>query len=122
MIEIHRDNAHRIAINQKIPEKFSQKEVTFDDIPLFFPRGFEKFFLILYTIALPYITGTLFLFFYVSNGQSDLYFSLNDHASFIFSWIIGYEILAAIALIFIVKSAISYTLSIGKNPSRFKRP
>jgi hypothetical protein len=118
-------------VNYKIEKKFSTsskkftgKKVTFDDTPLFFPEGFEKLFLAIYFVSLPYIAGLFFLFFYVSNGKVDVFSSLNQESSFILTWAVGYEILATLALLYIAKSAISFgkeiTLHGGKK--KFRRP
>jgi len=106
--------------------KFSQQEVTFDDTPLFFPAGLEKIFLLIYFITLPYLAGLAFLFFYVGNGDISLFSSLNDDASYMLTWIIGYEILAVITLLWILKKAIVFTMensssSTGPNKD-FRRP
>ena len=105
-------------------EKFLHKNVTFEDTPLFFPAGFEKLFLLIYFITLPYITGLLFLFFYVANGKKELFLSLNDDASFIMTWAIGYEIIAVLTLLWIVKSAISFSYEVSnqKRSKSFRRP
>ncbi len=108
----------------KSAKKFTEKEVTFDDTPLFFPDGFEKIFLVIYFITLPYISGLLFLFFYVAEGKEELFLSLNEESSFILTWAIGYEILAGLALLFIIKSAISFSVENsrkGRN-KEFRRP
>jgi len=104
-------------------DKFTQKEITFDDTPLLFPAGMEKLFLIIYFTTLPYIAGLLFLFFYVGGGKTELFLSINQESSFILTWAIGYEILAAILLLSIIKSAISFsaTSSNGGRKS-FRRP
>ena len=87
---------------------FSQKEINFEDTPLFFPRGLEKIFLAIYFIALPYIAGLLFLFFFVGKGKMEVFSSLNNESSFILTWIIGYEIIAILILLYILKSAITF--------------
>ncbi len=46
----------------KSSDKFSQQEVDLAETPLFFPAGFEKIFLMLYFISLPYIAGFYFFF------------------------------------------------------------
>lgn len=89
---------------------FSQQEVDLSETPLFFPDGFEKVFLGIYFITLPYIAGLLFLFFYVAHGDAELFLSLNDQSSFILSWAIGYEIIASLLLLYIAQSAISFTM------------
>ncbi len=89
--------------------EFSQKAVEISDSPLYVAQGYEKLFLALYFIALPYITGLLFLFFYVCGGEYKLFLSLDQGSSFILTWAIGYEILAVLSLLYIMKSAISFS-------------
>lgn len=90
--------------------KFSQQEVDLTDTPLYFAEGFEQIFLAIYFISLPYIAGLLFLFFYVADGEYEVFLSLNQESSFILTWAIGYEILAGLMLLYIIKSAISFSL------------
>lgn len=106
------------------PDKFTQQDVDLSQTPLFFPEGFEKIFLLLYFITLPYIAGLFFLFFYVAEGSIELFVSLNDEASFLLTWTIGYEIIAAIILLSIVKMAIGFA-NASRKPGikkQFKRP
>ena len=104
--------------------KFAQQEVDLTDSPLYIAEGFEKIFLVLYIIALPYITGLLFLFFYVAEGKAELFLSLNEDSSFILTWSIGYEILAALTLLWIIKSAIAFSRENARKGARkeFHRP
>ncbi len=108
----------------KKANSFGKQEVDLTETPLFFPQGFEKIFLALYFILLPYIAGLLFLFFYVAGGKVELFLSLNDQSSFILTWAIGYEILATLTLLAIVKSAISFSIENSKKGrnTHFKRP
>jgi len=106
--------------------KFSQQEVDFTQTPLFFPKGFEKPFLAIYFISLPYIAGLMFQFFYISNAKIDLFLSLNEKSLFILTWAIGYEIIAALMLVYIVKMSISFATnslqSDGRFDQSFRRP
>lgn len=105
-------------------DKFSQQVITFDDAPLFFPGGMEKLFLLIYFVTLPYIAGLMFLFFYVGEGKVELFLSLNEESSFILTWAIGYEILAGLAMLLIIKSAITFSMSNRKKGAtkNFRRP
>jgi hypothetical protein len=109
---------------KKAPKTFGQKDVDLTDTPLFFPQGFEKIFLAIYFAVLPYLAGLLFLFFYVANGKIELFLSLNDDSSFILTWAIGYEIIATLAILYIIKSAISFSLKNHRQgkKSHFTRP
>ena len=103
--------------------KFSQQEVDLSETPLFFPEGYEKLFIAIYLISLPYIAGLLFQFFYIAERKKELFLSLNEQSSFILTWAIGYEIIATIILLFIIKMAISFTNNSRKSGAReFRRP
>ena len=108
----------------KSSNSFTQQNVDLTDTPLFFPQGFEKIFLGIYFIVLPYIAGLLFLYFYIAEGKTEMFLSLNDDSSFILTWAIGYEIIAGLALLYIVKSAISFSMENHKKGKRahFTRP
>ena len=105
-------------------DTFSQKEITYDDTPLIFPPGFEKLFLLMYFISLPYIVGLMFLYFYVGEGKTELFLSLNEDSSFILTWAIGYEILATLVLLLIIRAAIKFSVKNAKKGARrdFQRP
>jgi hypothetical protein len=102
-------------------KKFSQQEVDLSKTPLFFPEGYEQLFLGIYFISLPYICGLMFQFFYISNAKVELFLALDNHASFLLTWAIGYEIIATIILLFIIKMAIDFTRNNTKNKGKFNR-
>ena len=108
----------------KKSNSFAKQEVDLTETPLFFPQGFEKIFLVIYFVTLPYITGLLFLFFYVAGGKAELFLSLNDESSFILTWAIGYEIIATVLILYIIKMAISFSVANSKNgkATHFTRP
>ena len=93
---------------RKMPPKFTQKNVELSQTPLFFPEGFEKLFLAIYFVTLPYIAGLFFLFFYVSRGSLDTFTSLNREQAFILTWAIGYEIIASLILLWIFKMGVVF--------------
>jgi len=103
--------------------KFTEQDVDLSETPLFFPEGYEKVFIVIYFISLPYIAGLLFQFFYIADGRTELFLSLNEQSSFILTWAIGYEIIATIILLYIIKIAISFANeSRQKGVSEFRRP
>ena len=110
MIYNNQDLYYKPVIKQQRDNKknFLQQDVTFDDMPLFFPEGFEKFFLTVYIITLPYIAGMAFLFLYIAHGNRSLFLTLYQETPFVVMWAIGYEIIAAVILVWIVKTAISF--------------
>ena len=107
-----------------MPQKFGQQDVDLAQTPLFFPEGFEKIFLFIYFITLPYIAGLFFLFFYVADGSIKLFVSMHDQSSFLLTWTIGYEIIATIIILSIVKMAIGFVNKSRKATVKkpFKRP
>lgn len=122
---LHRRVKHTTKVTRgQTPPKFTQKNVEFSETPLFFPEGFEKLFLAIYFVTLPYIAGILFLFFYVASGSLDTFSSLNKEHSFILTWAIGYEIIASLILLWIFKMSLSFANKSTK-PSiqqKFRRP
>ena len=125
-------NDHNDSINIKPHEKkkfqsannsFGKQEIRYEDTPLFFPPGLEKLFLLIYFVSLPYIAGLLFLFVYVAKSKYETFLTLVQESSFFMTWAIGYEILAVLILLYIVKMAV--TFSIQNKPGtkkNFKRP
>ena len=106
-------------------DSFTQQDVNLSDSVLFFPEGFEKFFMLIYFIILPYIAGLLFLFFYIAGASYESFSSLNQDSSFLLTWVIGYEIIAVMLLLYIFKMAISFSLEERDNKQRldsFQRP
>ncbi len=103
---------------------FSQKEVELSQTPLFFPEGFEKIFLVIYMISLPYIIGLLFLFFVVAESNVERFLAVNQESAFFLTWAIGYEILAVLIILWIIKMALGFANESRKPGVRqpFKRP
>lgn len=91
-----RENSH-IKSTRSEPESFANKKVDFSDyLPVI--EGYEGIFYTLYFISIPYISGAIFLFFFVAGGRFE-YFMLLDFNSFLIVWMIGYEIVASLLLI-----------------------
>jgi len=101
---------------------FAQQQITLSDTPLYFPEKFETVFVGLYFIFLPYLTGIVFLFIFVAKGDINLFGSLNHDSSFLFCWCIGYECLAGLAILWIIKSAFTFSLQNKGSRREFKRP
>lgn len=102
---------------------FAQQDVELSETPLFFPEGFEKIFLAIYIISLPYIMGLLFLFFYIAEADVERFLSINDNSSFFLTWAIGYEIIAGLIMLWIVKMALGFANASRKpGVKQFKRP
>ena len=103
------------------PKSYGQKEV---DLTAIFPvpEGYEKLFLTLYFITIPYVVGLLFLFIFVAKGNVASFIQL-DIAMFVAVWGIGYEIVAAIALIVIFYNMFRFNSSVENEvPHRRNTP
>jgi hypothetical protein len=96
------------ASNKERFEQFMKQEVSTDDLVLIPPEyaGITIFVLFLF---LPKLVGMGFFFFYVSGGNIDTYHHVHTGGSLL-DWVIGYEILAALALLVIFKKLISFVL------------
>jgi len=102
-------------------DKFTEQEIDLQKTPLFFPKDYENIFLTLYFIFLPYLVGILFLFLYASEGNVEFFLSVNELSSVIVTWSIGYEIIAVLIVLYIIKMAFSFSTS-KKKKEPFKRP
>jgi len=85
---------------------FGSQPVNFSKF-IFMPDGYEKIFLTLYFIALPYIMGLIFLFFFVAHTDITNFTSMN-FTTFIIVWAIGYEIVGSIILLLIFYSSFNF--------------
>lgn len=105
-------------------QNFGSQEIDLQKTPLFFPEGFEKIFIIIYLVTLPYITGLIFTFMYVAKSNYELFIIINKDTQFFLTWAIGYEILATLLLLYIIKMAISFSVTASKNGAQknFRRP
>ena len=103
---------------------FAQKNVELSETPLFFPEGFEKVFLVIYVISLPYIVGLIFLFFVVAESNVERFLAVNQESAFFLTWAIGYEIIAVLIILWVIKMAIGFAHESSKPSVRtpFKRP
>jgi len=82
--------------DENADESFGNQKVDLTEIvPL--PEGYEKLFLALYFITIPYLVGLLFLFVFIAHGSFDSFLAM-DIAMFAAVWGIGYEVCAGIAL------------------------
>lgn len=105
--------------------KFSQQKIDMEQAPFFFPPGYENIFLTIYFLTLPYVMGLMFLFFYVAEANTDMFVSVTEKSSYLLTWAIGYEVLAALFFIFILKLFIdSIKIERQRNQfnQRFRRP
>ena len=83
------------------PKSFFSKNIIISDY-IHLPENFQSFFLISLFIFIPYLFGTLILLVILKE-----YANLNID-SFMIAWTIGYEVIAFILLLVIMKSAIYF--------------
>ncbi len=127
LVDMHNNivNTPYIELEKKEKKKksFIHQEISIESLS-FLPEGYEKIILSLYILLLPYIAGLIFLFTYVSRWDYHIYLSLNNNNSYLLTWCIGYEIIAGIALLIIVKNAIFYSMQSihSKTKKQFQRP
>jgi len=90
---------------------YMQQPVDLQKTPfLFFPPGKEILFMGIYFVTLPYITGQLFIFFYISDANAKTFGDISVNSNFFLVWALGYEILAAVIVLWIIKNAISFSI------------
>jgi len=73
----------------------------------FLPEGVQNFIAFILFIFIPYTVGTFFTIFVINNMSLSTYQTTGAN-SFLFAWVIGYEIIALLLLLLIIKSAIFY--------------
>jgi len=93
---------------------FALQEVDLSKI-VFAPDGYESIFYTAYFVLIPYIVGNIFLFIFISNGVFSNY-KLLDTGAFFIVWIIGYEIVATLSLLWIMVLYLKY----DKQESEYK--
>ncbi len=86
-----------------------QQDVTFAGSGLI-PDGYRGISYLTLLLFLPKLTGMAFFFFYVAGGDAELYSHVHTSGSLL-DWVIGYEILAAVALLIIGKNLLSFVLA-----------
>ncbi len=110
--------------NKEIEDSsFMNKKVNLVD-SILFPDGFENLMMTIYFIIIPYINGLLFIFIYIGKGDYTIFLSLSGGNSFMITWLIGYEVTAALLLLWIAKLGItSFIQSSGdKSVKKFRIP
>ena len=73
------------------------------------PEGYGGISYLTFLIFAPWLSGLAFMFFYVAGGDVDTFNGLES--SSLLTWVIGYEIIAALTLLLIFKKLLVYLLS-----------
>jgi len=110
---------HKVAKKENTSNTFGNQPVDFSKF-IYLPEGYEKFFIFLYVLIVPYITGLIFLFFFVAKTDVTNFTSL-DLTTFFVVWAMGYEIVAAILLTMIFYSAFRFKPKTVKRQTRQKK-
>jgi hypothetical protein len=103
------NDQRRKALAQKHKERarsFGSQKVDFKEY-LFIPQNWEFLAYIIYVVVIPYLVGLLFLFITIA-GASFENFKLLDTSAFLIVWAIGYEIVAIVSLVWIMKLYLQY--------------
>ena len=93
------------------PKEFLLKKRSISDIPII-PQG--DFGILMFIGLVPYITGLLFIFFYIFKANISRLVYMADNHSYLLIWAIGYEIIAGLVLLWIVK-VLLFSFLDGKN-------
>ncbi|WP_304543199.1 hypothetical protein [Sulfurimonas microaerophilic] len=96
---------------------FGSQKVDFKDY-VYAPDDYEWLAYLFYFIAIPYVTGAVFLFLFIAGGDFDNFMLLNLN-SFIIVWLIGYEIVAAFLLFWIFIMFLQYEREDDEDPYGF---
>jgi len=77
---------------------------------LFFPEGYAGVFATIYAMIFPYIAGMFFMGVLIHNFSGDFFNTLkNAENSFIVLWLVGYELLSGLFILFVIYKVITYS-------------
>lgn len=85
----------------------SQSGMFMKDVFSIFPKEYEKTFLVLYTILVPYVLGLLFFLFTIGEG---IFYILSD-IPYLVTWLVGYEVFSVLMLLYIMKKSIFFSFT-----------
>ena len=91
--------------NREKAKKFLQKKVYLSDF-INLPEGLANSIFLGLFIAIPYLLGIIFIFIILAKASFHTYETIEN--SFAFSWVIGYEVLASLLLLMILKSSLTF--------------
>jgi len=94
----------RAAANQA--DSFADQPIDFSKY-IYLPEKYEKLFIFIYILTIPYLFGLIFLFFFVAHTNVTNFTTL-DLTTFLIVWAIGYEIVGTLLLLMIFYSAFSF--------------
>jgi len=91
--------------NRENAKRFLQKKVYLSDF-INLPEGLANSIFFGLFIAIPYLLGIIFIFIILAKASFHTYETIEN--SFAFSWVIGYEVLASLLLLMILKSSLTF--------------
>jgi len=90
-------------------ESFMRKEIHLTDYINLSKEAINILGLLTFMI-LPYLVGITFIFFVIAKANSNIFGEISvKYNQYLVSWAIGYEIIATFLLLWIIKSAISFS-------------
>ena len=93
--------------NQVKRKSFFQQSIDLND-HIYLPESLQKTFALGVFIFIPYTIGLLFLFFVVAHADFQTYEDMGID-SYLLPWTIGYECIATLLIMSIIKSAVHYS-------------
>ncbi|NOZ91090.1 MAG: hypothetical protein GXO60_07390 [Epsilonproteobacteria bacterium] len=94
--------------NNKI-KKFMKQELDITNY-ISLPKGLANMIFFIGFLVVPYIVGIAFIFFIIAQASFDIFLGINIKEYPVY-WAIGYEVIATLLLLIIVKSAINFKTS-----------
>ncbi len=92
--------------NKHKMNKFLKKKISITDY-INLSEGIATVVFFISFLIIPYIIGIGFIFIIIAQASLDAFKSININEYSVF-WAIGYEVIASVLLLFIVKSAIGF--------------
>jgi len=89
-----------------VEKNFFSRSIILSDY-IYLPESLEKFLLLNIFVFIPYIFGLLIMFI-IMNEEKFQEFRIFNFDIYMLTWIIGYESIALILLILIIKSAFTF--------------
>ena len=114
--------SERKKLKKDKPDKPAEVLLKKRSINEFLPDGNEDITILTLFTLLPYIAGVIFSFFVIAGGSITKLISLSRYHSFPLLWAIGYEILAFLILVWIMKIFVFSFFPSSEESEPKKRP
>ncbi|RUM75675.1 MAG: hypothetical protein DSZ11_01775 [Sulfurovum sp.] len=106
----------REGTSQKTTNFLSHKVYLSDFINL--PEGTLNIVVFIAFVLIPYLTGIAFIFLLIAKANFDTFKNININDYLIY-WTIGYELLAVLFILLIIKSAINFNNAISSHKNSY---